>query len=328
VVPQFTVPAKATGASVRVDERTATSKISVAVPRPATTGLLGFTAIRGDRAGSSSVFSIQSGLATAATIRNRRAGDDLNVWVSPTSKKATVGTLRSFTRAQLTSPPGPSVPYVYDLDFPGPAGRIPAQHFAVRASSLAAITERYIQDKPSRGFWAVAGGTVPELRAGIGESSFAEPLRLPGRQIRYMTATPAVLWRNEYWEFGGDRGAFGGQAEVLRSRRPGPHVTEEWNRYPLHPQPDVSLAGFSDLPFSELPSAARAGDVLSVLALAFGDNTPGHLGRGIEADPAGKTTGRWALGDRPERRHSGRGDGSAAIPRCTCPPARQSSGSA
>jgi hypothetical protein len=312
VVPQFTVPAKATTASTRVDERAATSKISVAVPRPATTGLLGFTAVRGDTAGSSSVFGVEEGLAPPATAGNRRAVDGLNAWVSPTSKKPTVGTLRSFTRAQLTSPPGPGVPYVYDLDFPGPAGRIPAQHFAVRPSSLATVTERYVQDRPSHGFWFMFGGTVPELRAGVGEVAVAMPLRLPGRQIQYMTGNPAVLWRIDYNEFGSDSGAFGGQAEVLRSLRPGQHVTEEWNRYPLHPQPDVSLAGVSDLLFSELPSAARAGDVLSLAELAFGDNTPGHLGLGIEFDPAAKATGRWEVDQDGARLAAG--DGFTAIP--------------
>jgi hypothetical protein len=312
VVPQFRVPANAATASARVDERTATRKISVAVPRPATDEQLGFTVVRGDSAGSSSVFSVEELLVTPATAGNRKADDGLNVWVSPTSKKPTVGTLRSFTRAQLISPPGRGVPYVYNLDFPGPAGHIPAQHFVVRPSSLATVTEHYVQDRPARGFWAVSGGTVPELRAGLAAIEFLLPVRLPGRQIQYMTGNPAVLWRSEYWEFGGDRFIVGGQAEVLRSRPAGQHVTEEWNRYPLHPQPDVSLAGFSDMPFTEIPSAGRAGDVLSVVQLAFGDNTPGHLGRGIEPEPPGKTTGRWEIDQNGARLAAG--DGLTTIP--------------
>ncbi|HET7013241.1 MAG TPA: hypothetical protein VFI65_04995 [Streptosporangiaceae bacterium] len=301
VVPQFTVPANAATASTRVDERTATSKISVSVPRPAVPQMLAFTAVRGDGAGSSSSFAFQES-----------GNEGLAIWVSPTRKKPAVGTLRSFTQAQLASPPGPDVPYVYDLDFPGPVGHIPAQHFAVRPSSLATVTERYIQDKPSDGFWAVLGGSVPELNAGIDSFVVPGPLRLPGQQIQYMTGNPAVLWSTQYWEFAGNAAAFGGQFEDLRSRRPGRHVTEEWGRYPLHPEPDVSLANVSLAIQSELPSAARAGDVLSLAELAFGDNTPGHIGPGIELAPGAKATGRWEIDQNGVRLATG--DGFTAIP--------------
>jgi hypothetical protein len=64
------------------------------------------------------------------------SGSGISLWVNPTTSKPTVGWLQTQTAAQLTSPPGASgTPYAYNLDYLGPRGIIPAQHFDVSPAS-------------------------------------------------------------------------------------------------------------------------------------------------------------------------------------------------
>lgn len=134
VLPQFTVDA---GHSVvHVAETAASSKVTMAVPRPASTLQAGFMVIRADPHGSSASPSVfWSGLSG---------------FVSPASRKPSVGTLRAFTSATLISPGSVRRPYAYNLDFPAPAGIIPSQHFTVSSASLAAVTERYYRTSRPR----------------------------------------------------------------------------------------------------------------------------------------------------------------------------------
>jgi hypothetical protein len=206
------------------------------------------------------------------------AGAGGQFWVSPTSRKTTVGSLQTFTSAQLTSPGGAGgVPYAYNLELAGPAGLIPAQHFVVRPASLATISERYYQDMPSAGAWTTIGTTAAQSN---GSALFVfHPLKLPGRQIQYMTGNPAVLWYGEYWEFQTTSDFFAGQTDPTRSLHAGQHLTQDWNRYPLHPAPDVSLAGSGV--FATQLSAGRIGNLLTLDTTPFSDNQRGHLGTGF-----------------------------------------------
>ena len=263
VLPQFTVSGRTT---VHVAERSATSKITFATPRPAVSQQATFTLIRGGQAGSA------TGIGWA--------GINTQFWVSPTSRKPTVGSLQSFTSAELTSPAGAAgVPYAYNLDFPGPAGTIPAQHFTVRPASLATISERYYQDLPSTGAWTTAGATAAQATGGVLFSFL--PLKLPGPQVQYMSGNPAILWSSQYWEYVSNRtgNMFGGQADAFRSLHAGQHITEDWNRYPLHPQPNVSRTGCSAFPV--LTSAGRHGNLLALDTTPFSDKQLGHLGTGF-----------------------------------------------
>ena len=263
VLPQFTVAGNTT---VHVAERSASSRIAIITARPAASQQTSFTLIRGGQDGSAASIG-WSGINTI-------------FWVSPTSRKPTVGSLQSFTSAELTSPAGAAgLPYAYNLDFAGPAGLIPAQHFVVRQASLATVHERYYQDVPSTGSWTTVGGTAAQF-SGAGVLFVFLPLKLPGQQIQYMSGGPAILWSSQYREFANRQGnLFAGQADSFRSLRPGQHLTENWNRYPLHPAPDVSLTGSSVFPV--LPSAGRAGDLLTLNTTPFSDNTRGHLGSGF-----------------------------------------------
>jgi hypothetical protein len=139
VLPQFTVRHSRT---VPLSERSATSKIGFTTARPATLQLTGFTMIRGSAKGRTATFGFfDSGLS---------------LWVSPTSRRPTVGTLRSFTAGQLTSSRnGNNVAYAYNLHYAGPDGIIPPrQHHDATPGSLATVTDRYVQDVRSR----VSGG--------------------------------------------------------------------------------------------------------------------------------------------------------------------------
>jgi len=279
VLPQFTVSGNTT---VHVAERSASSRIAITTARPAVSQQIAFTVIRGGQAGSASSISW--------------TGVNTKFWVSPTTVKPTVGSLQSFTSAQLTSPAGfAGVPYAYNLDFAGPAGLIPAQHFAVRQASLATVDERYYQDVPSTGAWSTFGGTAAQLTGGVLVSTL--PLKLPGRQIQYMSGGPAILWSSQYWEFASNRtgNLFGGQADALRSLPAGRHQPENWNRYPLHPAPDVSLASG----FLTLPSAGRVGNLLTLETTPFSDNELGHLGTGFFTGLFGgsdaKVSGRYEI---------------------------------
>jgi hypothetical protein len=79
---------------------------------------------------------------------------------------------------------------------------------------------------------------------------------MPGRGTQYLSAGPPVLWRSFDWPvvpvF-----VFGvGQAGAFRRYSAGGQVTEDWNRYPLHPTPNATLPGAGVIPV--LPSASRA----------------------------------------------------------------------
>jgi len=194
--------------------------------------------------------------------------------------------VQAFTSAQLTSPPGPGIPYVYNLDFVDPPDMIPAQDYIASAADLATVTERYYQDVRSTGAWSTDGGTDSQLaETAMGGNSF--PLPLPGTQIQYMTADPAILWQTEYWR---TSQLTGGQVDALRALQPGQQVDEDWNRYPLHPAPNVSLSGSSLI--SALPSAVRSGNTLAIDITPFSDNQLGHTGAGF-SDP--EATGTYQV---------------------------------
>jgi hypothetical protein len=277
VLPQFSV---ARSTSVAVRERAASSKITLQTALPSAPQLVSFTLLRSGFGGSEASISwAESGGA---------------FWVSPTSRKPTVGSLRTFTTALLTSPGHAAVPYAYNLDFAGPPGRIPSQHFHVRQSSLATVNERYYQDVPSTGSWTTFGGTADQLNAGI--SSVSSPLKLPGLQTQYFSAGPAISWVSSYSSFVNPNSfsTGGGQSGAPVHLRSGSVTSQDWNKYPLHPAPNVALTG--DAPLGpQLPSAARTGNLLILDTTPFSDNQLGHLGSGFLDGPRTKPTGHFVL---------------------------------
>jgi hypothetical protein len=157
------------------------------------------------------------------------------------SHRPAIGGLHAYTAAQLTSPPGPGIRYAYMLNFPAPPGIIPVLHYTARPADLATVHERYYQDVKvtdivpnGLGFWVTGGGTPRQLAAGFGSTEVVNVLRMPGRQIQYLSARPSMIWRTFDWPyfplfFGS------GQDGGWRLYHRGEQVTGNWNRYLLHP---------------------------------------------------------------------------------------------
>jgi hypothetical protein len=283
VLPQFTVHA---GTTVHLNAGSATSKVAVTTPRPAVIRSEGFTVVR----------SAPGAFPTGISWLIPFARD--SIFVNPVSRAPSDGTLRSFTFAQLTSPPGRGTPYAYTLDFPAPPGTIPPQRFTVHAAGVATISERYFQDRASTGDWATFGGTAYELN-NIGSQTGVFPLRLPGRQIQYVSAKPAMYWSSEYNEYNAifPGQTTGGQTSAIRLIHAGEHLVQVWNRYPLHPGPNVVFPGTTSVGIVRA-SADRAGNTLNLDLTPFSDNQRGHTGTGLGVEFTGKSSevrGRYAL---------------------------------
>ncbi len=280
VLPQFTVGGATT---VHLAERSASSKVAFTTPRPAALQAAMFTLFRG--AGNGDLF-ILGWLGGGI--------NGISLWVSPATSKPTVGTLQSTTSGQLTSPPGaPGTPYAYNLGYAGPPGVIPAQHFGVSAASLATVHERYYQDVASTGSWCTIGGALTSSGAGLFGCLYL-PVRLPGTQTQYLSTGPTVVWQTSYGE--SPTSDAGGQSDDVRSFHAGQQATQDWNAYPLHPQPDVQvLHGRLAAQFPVFPSAFRAGNTLTLDTTPFSDNYPGHTGTGWSGGPGVKVSGSYAI---------------------------------
>ena len=81
---------------------------------------------------------------------------------------------------------------------------------------------------------------------------------------------------------------------MFRLLHVGQHRYEVWNRYPLHPGPNVVLPGFPA--FRVPPSAYRAKNNLILDVTPFSDNTFGHPAPGSsQRRPADNVSGSYAL---------------------------------
>lgn len=259
---------------VKVDRNTtvhttasaATSKVTMATPRPAQPVEVRFEANFTDRPGSTSSVGWYDAPG--------------QIWVSPVHRKPAVGMLLCYAAEQLAGQTSPAAnPYGYNLDYADPPGIIPPQHYVARPSNLAVITDRYYQDVPSTGAWLI-WGAFPSQQL---QAFWIAPLALPGRQIQYFSTAPALYWSLGYNAFTpATEFPIGGQADdTYQALSPGEHQVVDWNRFPLHPQPNFSAGGGglnAQLPI--LPSALRAGNKLSLTVRPFSDNVPGHLSAG------------------------------------------------
>jgi hypothetical protein len=282
VLPQFTVGANTT---VHVAERTASSKVTMVTPRPAV-------------ARSGSLYLIRA-LAKGPQAVLQFSNSHSAMWVSPTSQRPTVGWLRADVSQELASPPGATrprgAPYAYALSYAGPIGIIPPQRYLVRPASLTTIRETYYQEVKSPGYWAVFG-SFPRTFNGYVEP-YAYPGGLPGRRTIYVGGSPGADWGSYYGGLGAARGY--GQEEFFRAARPG-ILTDNWNRYPLHPAVNVVLAPANELD-AFLPSADRAGNMLTLDVTPFGDNQPGHISDGFLRVPGAKITGSYRIDENGRR---------------------------
>jgi hypothetical protein len=260
VLPQFRV-GNAPSASVTISGRAAGSDVTFSTPRPAATEQTVFNVIRtGTHGASFSDSWINQGIA---------------LWVNRTTTRPTFGGLQAFSGATMTSPAGRrGRPYTYDLLYQAPDGLIPYQHYVVRPSGLATVTERFYQDPRVQGGWLLFGAFPAQLGLLFGE---VVPVQMPSVQTQYLSAGPGILWQAQdqvfpYWNAGG-------QIESFRTLPARAQLTDDWGEYPLHPQPDVQLltGKAADL-LPQYPSAYRTGNELNLYENAFSDNNPGHAG--------------------------------------------------
>jgi hypothetical protein len=266
VLPQFTVKGNTT---VHVNERAASSEITMVTPRKTIAEQTTFEMIRGGSNGASNSVSFSD--------------SGLSQWVSPTTSKPTFGSFRSFTSATMTSPPKASgIPYAYNLNYQGPNGIIPTQHYVVSPADLATVNERFYQDVKSTGGWIVFGGFAAQVNGVL--FSQVIPVTLPALQTEYFAAGPDQAWQAGYVEF--YNSFAGGQTESFRTLPAGQETTEAWSSYPLHPQSDVQLlTGRLAEILPQYPSAFRAGNELNLYQAPFSDNTFGHVGGGYFGAP-------------------------------------------
>ena len=256
VAPQFTVDRNT---ELRLSARAASSEITVRTPRPSGDMSATWTVARTSPNGLSAIFSASS------------FGP---LYISPTTTKPTAGTIQSYTFAQLNSAARfKGTPYAYSLDFRGPLGVIPRQHFAATPASLATVHDRYYNGSPGFGFWDTLGGYLPQLEGFIFFGGNAPEVRMPGLQTQYMTGSNSILWLTDFFA---DNGASQGDSPFVLL--PGQQLTENWNQYPLHPQPDAQLISHGLLAqfASQLPSAFRSGNELWLAPNPFSDNQLGH----------------------------------------------------
>jgi len=273
VVPQFTVAGRRS--VLRVAEKSASSKVTMTTARPTRDFQSTFEVVRGATHGGN--YTVSFGW-----------GDPISGWVSPTRRKVTVGSLRTYTSAMLLSPPKAASSYAYNLDFPGPAGIIPPQHFST--GKLATVTERYYQDKALKhAGWVAFGGTPAQLAFELLEIPY---IAMPQVQTQYFTAAPKIMWQNQIWTSLDQFAGF--FTDDLRVYQPGEHQSQTWNRYPLHVGEDTTLGGETAV-FPAFPSAARLGNQLVLNQTPWTDNQFGHLGGSFYGNGSARTTGSYVI---------------------------------
>jgi hypothetical protein len=273
--PEFAVQADAT---VRVDAKRASSKLTWVTPRPALLDDTGFLFRRAAKTGP-------------ALLVDFDAGPGVPISVSPTAVPVRTGALQTYPYSRLVSPPGPGTPYEYVLQ-KASIGVIPQQRYVITAKDVAAVDATYFSEYSSLGLRQRSGMFTFEDVNGRP----AHPIQLPRKQTEYVSAAPDLGWfggLSKYVLPGPFPGWAGGQHEQFRTYQGGSSVTEDWNRFPLHPAGEVALLPLTDGRAYTLPGATRAGDLLRFAITPFSDNQPGHTGFGFYGESRDTITGHY-----------------------------------
>ena len=155
ILPQFSVSGNTT---VHTAERAATSEVVAVTPRPGVADQTVFTLVRPAASGVS---------ATQPPFVFEWVGDPtVPVWVSPTTRRPTAGSLQTVTDLQLLSPAGAAgTPYEYDLVY-GSSGIIPPQRHVVGVSGLATVDQNDYLDAAATGY-QYRGAWLPAQRYAV-----------------------------------------------------------------------------------------------------------------------------------------------------------------
>jgi len=289
---QFTISADRT---VRADARTATSKMTVAVPRPAIPAIATLTIGRISAGGQSYEVGVTPVLNAV-------------LYVNPTRHPPADGTLQAFSAMQLDSPATAVSPYQYYANIKDPKGIIPPQNFQLSAASLATVHENLYADVPGTGSF-IAFSLIP---GEPGSTAVLPRLAVPGRDTLYLsTGGGSFAWQGIYTQ--DYSSVSGGQMGAWARYRPGQVATEDWNAYPLHTAPNVDVSGDA-LNGDMIVSANRSGNVLTLAFMPFTDSVPGHLGAGYTPVGAGTVSGTYQIRQNGTTIASGSALNSPGIP--------------
>jgi hypothetical protein len=251
VLPQFTVAGNST--TIHVAAKSATSEVTFTTPRPALTSLIDWTIIRDNAHGPAAVSGTISFFGP--------------IWLSPTKVKPSLGSLQSYTFGQSASTAKKGIPYAYNLDFTGPRGVIPPQHFVAGNGNLATVDERFYSSVKTQGGPSSIGGTIQQLSDSF-IITFGSLINVPGQQFQYFSTGPTYLWETSYFDNNGE-----GQVDAPHTLHSGEDLTENWNQYPLHPQPYRQLlTGSLATYYQQIPSAFRSGNEVYFVPNPFSDN--------------------------------------------------------
>lgn len=276
--PEFAVKADTT---VRVDASRASSKVTWVTPRPAVLDDTGFLFRRAAKTGPALVVDFD-------------AGPGVPIAVSPTAVPVRTGALQTYPYSRLVSPPGPGTPYEYVLQ-KASAGTIPQQRYVITAKDVAAVDSTYFSEYSSLGLRQRSGMFSFEDSGG----RVSHPIQLPRKQTEYVSAAPDLRWFGGFSKYvlpGPFPGWAGGQYEAFHAYTGGTTVTEDWNKFPLHPAGEVALLPLTDGGSPpQQPAATRAGDLLRLKITPFSDNQPGHTGFGFYGEQRDTVTGHYTL---------------------------------
>jgi hypothetical protein len=251
----FTVPEDATGTTyATVDERTATSKVTVVSPKPAVQDLVDTTVARFDATGK--------GLITVGVT----AFSGLPLYATPVPEPA-VGSLHYVVHWGGAAP-DPDDHYRVDLAFP--AAQIPAdESFTGRADQLATVRDAMYSDPQAARLALPAtllnGPVDPVLLA---HSYGSVGYFVPGGQVttEYLGTADTGGWF---------QAALTPTAVLMladpRTYRGGQHATVDWGRGPVVP-------GLGQWTTRQLCDACSSGDTVSLALPLFRDSVPDHSG--------------------------------------------------
>lgn len=256
--------------AVRLDATQATSRVTMVTPRPSVPQEGGFELSRTARTGPPFWFDLFA-----------RPGEPM--LVAPTAKPVSIGGLSTYPYLRLSSPPGPGVPYEYQIQ-KLTTGVIPPQRYVVRQRELATLDAAYYSDVSSAGFRGTAGLYPFDLGEPVSRPAYA--LALPRRQVEYVSADPSILWTGEEGKFTGPDGRPGAlQIQSGRRLLPGERLRDDWNRFPQHVAGQYDQVSPDDGAQPIVPLATRSGDTLGILAFPFSDDQPGHAGAAQVTEP-------------------------------------------
>jgi hypothetical protein len=282
ILPQFTVSGDT---SVHVAERSASSEVTAVTPHKAVTNFVTLTLLRLAATGVSPAAPPVSWAWTVFT---------QPLWVTPTTRRPSAGTLQTVTDETLTSPAGaPGTPWEYDLAYQS-SGIIPPQRHVVQPSGLAVVDQNDYLDTTADGYMYREAETQVQTQT----PQFSNPvtLALPGQRVDYTSAGPGLAWTSTLVQ--DPEGVTGGTLQFSGEQIywPGERVNEDLNAYPLHPGAFTDPIGAAYIGYQAV-SAARSGNTVTLMLTPFTDNTPGDVGTGFGTGFGAPVTGTYQIDD-------------------------------